>query len=147
MRLWNSYDNYDDSSWWYSPRRRHPVLSTIGVIAVLLILGIRYFFFESVQRLECLPNDGCTLYIKDNPVSPEQVDRKFNPKDIQNYEYIRHSRRSGTKSNRHYYYTYTLLINMKDGTRVHLKDFEKRDKQDLVNLINDMWYGKEIHLP
>ena len=122
--------------------RRHSsgyyIFKTIVMIIALVIVAIIYFFFTPSQSLECITDKGCSVYRKANRVSKQELEYSFNPKEILNFKYVEHyhSRKHGRG-----YYTYSIVLNMKDGKRIDLDTFEgsKASQQEMVN---DMWYNK-----
>ena len=110
------------------------ICGIIGLIGIAII----YVFFTPIQILECIANQGCIVYRKANMVSKQELEYKFNPKEIENFKYIEHyhSRKHG-----HGYYTYSIILNMKDGKKIDLDTFEGT-KESQQQMVNDMWYNK-----
>ena len=124
----------------WTPRDRFYMFLVLVPIAVLI-----YLFTNGSQKLDCMPDVGCTVTTRKNHFTKEHVEARFNPREIASYRIISQRRHSGRRYNRRTYYVYSLYLNMKDGNNINLKQITFRNKEKLKEIISEMWYNKEVH--
>ncbi len=124
---------------------RTPMERFYMFLVVMFIAALIFLFTDASQKLDCIPDVGCTVTTRENHFTKEHIEVQFNPRDIASYKILKHHRTSGTKYHRKHYYVYSLYLEMKNGSNINLKHITFSDEQKLREIINEMWYNKEVH--